>query len=506
MARRRELAVRASLGAGVGRIAQQLLVEATVLSVGGATLGVAAAWYVVHAFARFAALELPRGAEVRVSVPVLLVSIALCVVVALVCGSVPMLAMRHASLVDDLRDRATTDAGRSARRTRATLVATQVALAVSVLIGATVVARGLRALAHDDLGFAPEHVLVARVAQTVRVGDADAWYAAFSNALTKIREVRGVASATALNDPPFFIKGSVLEYALPGDTPDAAAKRPFVDDIGADADYFRTLGIRVLRGRGFTVNDRRGSERVAVVDELLAHQAWGGADPIGQRIGAGKTFYTVVGVVAPTRYRDLLGARASLYTAFAQSSFHGVEIGTPYYVAIRSSMDFAKLIPLLRNAVHESDGRLFLAGEAPLDDRIDASLATQRLSALLLGAFALAILALAGLGLYSVAATFVRYREFEIGIRIAIGATPWQVIRLVALQGLGVVGVGIVGGAVAAFLGGTVLQSVIFGATPHDPMSFASAIIVVVLVAVIAFVWPSRRASRANPADVLRAG
>jgi predicted permease len=506
LSRRREFAVRASLGAGTARIAQQLIVEAGLLSVVGAAVGVAFAGYIVGLFARVASFQLPRAREVHMNTPALLAAIVICVLVAIACGVLPALATRRASLLEDLRERTAIDSRRLARRMRSTLVGMQVAIAVAVLVGASILGRSFYALAHEHLGFTPEKLAVARVAQSRTVGDAKAWNDVVQHAVERIRTMPGVDAATPLSVKPFLVNGTDIVYTLPGDTPGDVTTRPMVDYLGADADYFRTLGIPLIGGRVFSNDDRRGTTPVAVVDELLAHQAWPGQSPIGKRIAAGDMWYTVIGVVATTRYRDVLASRATMYTAFAQSRFIGMDVPPPYYVAVRSSIAPSKLVPALKRAVHDADARLFLTDDISMGDRIDASLATQRLSAVLLGAFATAILLLAGIGLYSVAATFVRYREFEIGIRVAIGATPLQVIRLVALQGLTIIAAGVGVGLLIALAGGTVLRSIVYGSSVRDPVSFGGAAVAVLVVAVSAFLLPSRRASRANPADVLRAG
>jgi ABC-type antimicrobial peptide transport system permease subunit len=315
-----------------------------------------------------------------------------------------------------------------------------------------------------------------------------------------------VTHATGLTAMPFHDAGNDLAYSLPNDTPGAATNRPFADFLGADPDYFQTLGIAVRKGRVFTDDDRRGTARVAVVDELLARQAWPNRDPIGQQIGVGLVYYTVVGVVAPTRYRNLLAPRATLYTAYAQSMFAMGYIGAPVYIAVRTSADPARSLAALHTAVRETDSRLFLADVATLGDRIDDSLAPQRLTAFLLAAFGLAVLLLTGVGVYSVAATFVRYREFEIGVRSALGATPGDVAQLVIRQGSVIIAAGTAIGVLAALLAGTVLASLAYGATTRDPIALSTAVGAVGVVAAIALVLPARRASRLNPADVLRRG
>lgn len=500
LGRRREFTVRAALGAGRRRIAQLVFAESAVVSLGGGGLGVACAWYAVHAFARVAPAGLPRGQAVALRVPVLLAAIGLCAAVTVLFGAIPAAAGGRARAADTLGERRAGHGHSMARRTRTLLVATQVAVAVALLAAAGVVLRSFESLAHDRLGFQPGRVIVARFGQNESVGDLAAFAAATRGAVQRVREIPGVRDATGLDAPPFRATGNDLAYSLPGDAPNAATNRPMADYLAAGPDYFRTLGIAVERGRSFTDADTRGATRVAVVDALLARQAWPGNDPIGQRIGVGSDFFTVVGVAAPTRYRDVLAPRATLYTAYAQSA------SAPGYIAVRTVGDPQALIPALRDAVHEYDPRLYLADFAPMTDRVEISLAAQRLEALLLGGFAIAIMLLTGIALYSVGATFVRYREFEIGVRIALGATPAQVARLVARQGAVVLAYGAGVGLIAALVGGTVLRTIVYGVSPRDPLAFVVAVMAVCGVGTLAFIIPSRRAARANAAQLLHRG
>ena len=506
LARRREFAVRAALGAGRRRIAQYILMECAVLSAAGGTLGVLCAWYLVHMFAAAAPPAIPRAHTLTMDGQALTATIVLCVLITILFGCVPAITSTGGSLAHDLQERRQDQAATNGRL-RGTLVATQVTMAVTMLVAATVVARGFDSIAHQRLGLQPDHLIIARIATTTSVGDQMAWKSTVVNAIARIRGVSGVASAAGLTEPPFSDAGNDLAYSLPGDTPGAATNRPFASFLGADQAYFQTLGISVERGRVFTGEDRVGTALVAVVDELLARQAWPGRDAIGQQIGVGTRYYTVVGVVAPTRYRNLLTPRATLYTDYVQSPVLSPEyIWPPYYVAVRSNLDPARLIPQLGRAVHESDGRLFLADAVTLGDRIDENLAVQRLGALLLSAFAASVLLLTMLGLYSVAATFVRDREFEIAVRMALGATPMGVRAMVMRQAVPLIAVGAAAGVIGALFAGVRLTRIVDGATAPDSLGIGAAVAIVCVVAVAAFAIPARRAARANPADVLRRG
>lgn len=500
LARRRELAVRAALGAGRRRIAQLVVAEAAVVSAAGGALGIVCAWYAVRAFARYAPAQLPRGHVIALDVPVLLAAVALCVVVTLLAGLIPAAIGGRVSAGHMLRERRAGQGPSLARPTRALLVATQVAVAVAVLVAACVVLRSFESLAHDQLGFRPDHLIIARFGQNQSVGNFARFNDVLEGAIQRVRQVTGVHNATGLIAPPFRSAGNDLAYSLPGDERNAATKRPMVDYLGAGPDYFATLGIAVERGRSFTAADGRGAAPVAVVDALLARQAWPGKDPLGQQIGVGTSFYTVVGVVAPTRYRDVLVPRATLYTPYAQSSL------SPAYLAVRTSGNPAAMVPALRDAVRQFDARIYLADFASMTDRVDVSLAAQRLEAELLGGFALAIVLLTAVALYSVGATFVRYREFEIGVRVALGATPRHVAALVLRQGIAVTACGVAAGVALALAAGAVLRAIVYGVSPRDPLAFIIAIGVVCAAGTLAFFIPSLRASRTNAATLLHNG
>lgn len=501
LARRREFAVRAALGAGWHRIARQTLGESAILCAAGGTLGIVCSWFAVRLFSAFAPSELPRATDVGLAIPVLAGAVLISSCVAIVFGSIPALVGARVSLTDALGERRERGASPRAQRLRGLLVGVQVAAAVAVLAAAGAVARGFQELSHRDLGFRPDHVIIARFGQTESVGNIAAYKVVMERALETIRHVPGVTHATGMIVTPFRSTGNDLAYSIVGDAPGEPTGRPMADYLGADPDYFSTLGIALRKGRTFNAGDNLGSAHVGVVDEMLAAQAWPGKDPIGQQIGVGTSLYTVVGVVASTRYRDLIAPRATLYTAFDQTPTMAQQ-----YVAVRTSADASAVVPAVRDAVRNTDARLYLADFATMSARIDSSLMTARLSAILLAAFAIAILIVTGVGLYSVAATFVRQREFDIGLRMALGATPTEVARFVVRQVTGVVAAGAVGGLLAAVGAARIVQSITYGVSARDPLGLAVALGGVCVIAAIALAVPAAKAARANPADVLRRG
>lgn len=509
--RRREFAVRAALGASRGQIAQQVLIESALIALGGAALGIAFARVAIALFLAWAPAGLPRIDQVGANGPVLVAALTLAIGVAIVVGLLPALMSGRLSLAHNLRERQGGDGSSSTHRTRSALVAAQVAVAVAVLVAAGVVGRSFQQLMHLNLGFVPERLLVARMSGSTivqpvdTVGSADARFQRsldlYDNILTRVRALPGVSSATLLVAAPFQSAGLDVGLSLPGEAIQAAAGRAMVDGLGADAEYFRTLGIPIREGRAFTDADRENAARVAVVDESLARSVWPGQDPIGKQIGIGGKFHTVVGVVGETRYRDLLQPRQSVYIPYRQSWRWG-----PSFIALRTTGDRSSIGSTLRAAVRETNARLIISQITTLNERVNATTAQPKLNALLLGGFAVSILLLTALGLYSIAATYVRHREFEIAVRVALGASPVEVVRLVLGQGVAVVLAGTAVGAAAAFAGAGVLGSIVYGVRERDPVMFVVALIGIAAVALLAFYLPARRASRASPAQVLRSG
>ena len=509
--RRREFAVRAALGATRGRIAQQVLIESGAIALAGGALGVLFARLAISIFLSVAPAGLPRIDHVGANGPLLAASVALVIGVALVVGILPAMVSGRLSLADNLRARQGGDGTSATHRTRSALVAAQVAVTVAVLVAAGVVGRSFEGLMHLDLGFRADRLLLARISASSTVPAIDTVTSLdvrfrrsldmLDGIMARIRALPGVSSATMLIAAPFQSTGLDVAISLAGDGPRETAGRPMVDGLGADAEYFKTLGIPIKRGRAFTDADGENAAPVVVVDESLARALWPGQEPLGKQIIVIGKPSTVVGVAGATRYRELLHPRQSVYVPYRQSGRWG-----PSFIAIRTSRDGVVLAPSLQSAVRGSDPRLVVSQITTLTDRVDATTAQPRLNALLLGGFSISILLLTAVGLYSIAATYVRHREFEIAVRVALGAAPGDVVRLVLGQGVGVVMAGALLGALGALAGAGVLASIIYGVRARDPVMFVIALGGVGAVALVAFFLPARRASRTNPAEVLRAG
>ncbi|MGH7619304.1 MAG: ABC transporter permease, partial [Gemmatimonadaceae bacterium] len=403
--RRREFAVRAALGASRGRIAQQVLIESGAIALAGGAFGILFARLAISIFLSVAPAGLPRIDQVGANGPLLAASVALVIAVALVVGILPAMLSGQLSLADNLRARHGGDGTSATHRTRSALVAAQVAVTVAVLIAAGVVGQSFERIMHLDLGFKTDRLILARISASTTIAGIDTVTspdARFRRSLdmmdaimSRVRALPGVSSATMLIAAPFQSTGLDVSIELPGDGPREMAGRPMVDGLAADAEYFKTLGIPIKRGRAFTDADGENAALVSIVDESLARALWPGQDPLGKQITVVGKASTVVGVAGTTRYRQLLQPRQSVYIPYRQSRWG------PSFIAIRTTRDGSVLGAPLQSAVRAGDPRLVVSQITTLTDRIDATTAQPRLNALLLGGFSVSILLLTAVGLYS---------------------------------------------------------------------------------------------------------
>lgn len=503
--RRREFAVRASLGASTGRIRVQVVTESLVLALLGGLFGVAIAYVLVRVFGILAPPDLPRADAVGVDTGVLLFALAISLGAAVLFGLVPALRIARTDLAARLRTsgRGGTDT-REARWIQRGLVIGQVALALVILAGAGLVVRSLSNLQRLDWGVAKEQLLLVQISPPdVSVYRDKAQYRARTDAVIEsIEALPGVVSAVPTLMHPFGgTSGWDAKYVLEGQTPDEQASNPMMNLEVAEPEYFRTLGISLLRGRTITDQDREDSPPVAVISELAARIAWPGEDPIGEQIRIGSEnapLRTVVGVVRDTRYRELTNVRPTVYLPREQFP------STPGYLAIRTGGDPEKIGIMVRHAGKQAWPGASFPSIQPLSAYASEPLARPRFAAALFAAFAVVALLLASVGLYGVMGAYVLQRTREIGIRMALGAQRGRVLRAVLERGmvLALTGVGI-GVAVALALT-RLLTSILYGVSPTDPLTFFAVAILLAGLSLLASYLPARRATRVDPVVVLR--
>lgn len=506
--RHQELAVRAAIGAGAPRLVRQLLVEHGALAVLGGALGAGVAALAVRAFVALAPAELPRLGEVRVDGALLALATLATGAVVLLVGLVPALGAGRVPVADALRRQGRgVFGGRGAGRARRALVAVQVALALVVLAGAGLVTRSLARLQRVELGFAGgESVAVLPLARAAAADEArgGARYVRdrTERLLARVRATPGVVDAATVTNLPFSGTGGwdgLMEAE--GRAAADSASMPWLNMESTGASYLRTMGVALLRGRFLADADREGAAPVVVLSASAARRIWPGQDAIGRRLrfaGGDTLWRTVVGVVADTRYRDLVDPRPSIYFPYRQFP------QPPEVLAVRTVGDAARLVPALRAAVAEAAPDVLLGGGGTMTSLLGRPLARPRLTAALLSTFAAIALVLTAVGLFGVVAASVAQRDREFGVRSALGARPRELARLALGEGLALAAVG-AGVGLAATLGATrLLASSLYEITPTDPPTLAATAALLLAVCAAACLVPARRAARVDPATVLR--
>jgi predicted permease len=500
--RGREIAIRRAIGASFGDVVRQLMVESLVLAVAGGLLGLGCAAALLRVLLALAPAELPRADAIGVSGAPVLAAIAVTTLALLAFGLAPALVAARADTTKGLRpDSRAGQESRGRRRARELLVVSQAALAVIMVSGAGLLGRSLARLQRLDLGLEASHLAFFAVALPASIDDtADRFFPLGDALFPRLRAVPGIAAATPVIIPP-FIGANVWQrpFQAEGQSPSEARDNPAIAMEAGNADYFRTLGIPLLRGSGFSSVADPGGPLEAVVSESVARRLWPGVDPIGKRIQYDSTGWrTVVGVTPDLHFRTLRDATPTVVLRWRQNFWQG-------NVAVRTTRDFASVLPAIRRAVHDIEPRATVWQAQTMDDFLAGPLAQPRTSALLLAAFGVVALLLAAVGLYGVMAALVRQQTREIGVRIALGATPARLRRDVLARALGVVAIGAALGLVGALVTTRLYGALLFEVSPTDPGALVGACVLLIGVGLAAAYLPARRATRVDPALALRA-
>jgi len=504
LGRTREIAVRRAIGAGWADVARLFAVESLLLAIAGGALGLMTAIGLLRLVSAAAPAQLPRSDALGAAGAPLAAVAGITLFSVLAFGLFPSLMASRAGSYTALRSDTRTGAeGKSRRRARRWLVATQMALAVVMLTGAALLVRSLARLQSMDLGYQPGHVSILTFTgpQSALPTEARVFEIA-RDLVARIEATPGVVAAAPIESEPFKGQSFYIMQVAPAEQPRAEREHnPFVPFEFVGGDYFRTFDIPIRRGRGFTASDSKNAEKVVVISETLAHQLWPNGDAIGRRLIVAKndTAWTVVGVASDTHFRELRNAGPVVYFSWDQVGpfFNG-------FLAVRTTGTLAAMLPALRAATHDANPNLVLWDARTMDQFLDAPLAQPRLSALLLTGFSLIALLLSAIGLYGVMASTVRQQTRDIGIRVALGATPLAVRRLVLGDAMRVVGAGAVTGVAGAVVAGRLLASQLFGVSPADPASIAAAAAALMAIGVGAAYVPARRAARIDPVEALR--
>jgi putative ABC transport system permease protein len=502
--RERELAVRAALGASRWRLVRQTLVESVILALAGGAAGALLASWGVHLLVAAAPPDVPRIADIRLDLTVLAVT-ALVSMAAGVLFGLPAAVSRSGAAIQGLHAATTrTTAGVPAARLRGALVIAQMSLAIVLLVGAGLLVRSLRRLIAVDPGFDPANI------SAVTITLPDATYpdslrrvAFYERLLERVRNMPGVQSAGIISWLPMTPGNAVTSLTVVGRPEPAPGQKPTAAIRIVDPGYFDAMRIPLRRGRSFAPSDRLGSVPVAVISEAMAHKLWPGEDPIGQHVKVDwwheNVSVEIVGVVGDSRHGGLdAEIEPTLFYPFAQESQGGMSL------VLRSTLPPATLTRMVRAAVSEMDKGLPVADAVALYHHIAEMMADRRYPAFVLGLFAALALTLAAVGIYGVLSYTVGQRTREIGVRLALGARPADVLRTVLGDGLRLTLVGVALGATAAGLAAGALGKLLYGVHPLDPVTFAIVTLVLVGVALLAMAAPARRAARVDPMVALR--
>jgi putative ABC transport system permease protein len=499
LARRKELAIRSALGAGRGRVFQQLLVEALVLSIAGGAAGLLFARVSLSAGAALLAGQVPRADEISLDGRVLVFVALLSILTAVLAGAMPALRAGRTSLNDALKEGGRND-GAVGIRTRRVLIVCEVALSLVLLMAAGVMLRSLAALRQVDAGFNPHGLLTMHVALPATRYKTPAQVSGFfDTALERIRALPGVQAAGAVDDLPSQ-GGSVQPIVLEGHTELLPRDQPTVAVRKITPGFLHAMNIPVLQGRDVAASD----VDVMLVSRSAAKLLWGDADPIGRRVTLPLESKTraerIVGIVGEVKQGELTEATGpTVYEYTHEHSWDSLSL------VMRTSVPPVSIAPAATGVIHALDAEQPVEDVRTMDAVLDETLTSHRFSALLLGLFAGVALALASVGIYSVLSYIVRGRSREIGIRTALGARTSDVVRLVVLEGMTPAIIGIAAGAVSALGSAKLLEKLVFGISASDPLTLAAVAATLLVVALLASLLPAYRASRLDPLRVLRA-
>jgi len=504
LARRRELAVRAALGASRSAVIRQLLTESMILALAAGAIGIGFGFAADRALTAWGTTQLPDGIPVTIDARVLLLTVAVSLLTGVLTGLFPALQLARIDLNSTLRDEGRGISGSRTRgRLRSLLVVSQVALSLLLLICAGLLVRSFDRLLHVDPGFDSGNVLTMEISlPTEKYAKPDQQIAFFDEALRRISALPGVRSAAISAARPLsFIR---VTPVLPEGQPAVPlAQRPFIDIEGISPGWFETMRVPLLAGRLFTDADDAQAPKVAIVNQACARRFWPGQSPIGKTfiVGRGPQPSQVIGVAADIRNHGLAAdTDPQLYLPFRQLPWSSMNL------LVRTAVPPLQMASAVRAEISAIDPDQPVTAIQTVDDLMDSGRAQPRFTMLLLAVFSITALVLAAIGLAATLAWTVVQRRQEMAIRLALGANRSDILWLVVRQGLVLSLTGIALGLIAGLVLTQLMASVLYRTSAHDPVTFALAPLIFLSIALFASYLPARRATRVNPLDTLKAG
>jgi predicted permease len=501
--REKEIAVRASLGAGRWRIARQLLSESLLLAVIGGTIGLLLAYGLVDLLASFSPQGTPRVDEIGVDGRALGYALAVTVLTGLLFGAAPVWQLFKADLNQSLRDSGKGLYGaRSGRRALGALVVVETALALTLLVGAGLLVKSFIRLQRVDPGFDPRNMLTAVVTLPQAAYPERNQVALFYNRLLeRARTLPGAQSAAVVSSLPLTGFDSDAGFVIEGRPAPRQDQQSVAWVSSVSPGYFRTMGMGLIAGREFTDRDNENSPKVVIISEETARRHFPNENPIGKRIGDGSPdgWREIVGVTADVKHFGLnQDSRVSMFFPDRQ------QLSRRMFIVVRTAADPSSLSPALRGVVAEMDRNLAVSNIIPMEEISTRSIGQERFTLLLLGLFSALALLLAVAGIYGVMSYAVAQRTHEIGLRMALGAQTGAILKLVVRRGVKLVAGGVALGLVASFSLTRLMAKMLFGVSAADPLTFIVITLLLAFVALLACWIPARRAAKVDPMTALR--
>ena len=503
--RRKEMAIRSALGGGRGRLVRQLLTESMLLSGAGAVGGIAIAWAGLRVLTATLPPDIPRAEEIGMDMRVLGFTAALAVITGVIFGLIPAMRSAGLGLPGALSESGrSVSPGRSRSRMSSAIVIAEVAISLVLLASAGLLIRSFVALTRIDPGFSADQVIAARVSPPERAyAEGEKIRELYRLVLEQARTFPGTTEAAAVSPLPLRDGLNGMAIRVGGQFEDMRNALPSADHYAlVTPGYMRSMGIPLVSGRDIDDGDRAGAPPVVLVSESLARQFWPGRSAVGERIGYPwpSAWMTIVGVVGDVKQDSLTSARTmAIYRPFAQAPIPSMSI------VIRTSADASTIAGLLRESVRTLDATIPVSDVTPMTSVVSGSMARPRFAAILITAFAAVAMILGAIGIYGVIAYAVAQRTREIGVRMALGATPGDAVRIVVRRGAVLTLAGLALGTVSALAASRLFAGLLHGISPTDPVSFVTGALLLALVAVVACYIPARRATRVDPTIALRA-
>ena len=502
-ARRKEMTLRAALGAGRARLARQLLTESVMLSLAGGILGLLLAKWGMGLLVSLSPTSIPRVEQAGLDLRVLAFTLLISTLTGLAFGVLPALQASRVDLNDGLKEGARATAGARRSLVRGALVAAEVALSLVLLVGAGLLIKSFIRLSAVDLGFDPQQVVAADISLPYGSYNSPARRVEFFRQLmTRVEALPGVSSVAVSQSVPLSGEEHGVQFTVGGGQPSPCAVKLGAIQHRVSAQYLDVMGVRLRKGRGLTEHDTGEAPGVALINETLARQCFPGQEPIGKQIILDRNpprAREVVGVVADLRYvTPDKEPVPEIYISYLDDPYHHMSL------SVRVSGDPAALLASIRSEVLAMDRNVPLANVKTMEQYVADSLGPQRFTALLLTVFAVAALTLAAVGIYGVISSSVSQRTHEIGIRIALGAQRGDVLRLVVGQGMVIALIGVGIGLAGAFAVTRVMGSLLYGVSSGDPAVFAGVSVLLTTTSLVACYLPARRATEVAPMIALR--